>query len=254
MRDVLRSDARPYRAEVWRVVEAQNRSSTTRITDNLDDQRLLEEMIDEVKPAVPPECAHLHFLLQTPFRYAPYPNASRFRRANSYPGVFYGAEAVITAVTELAFYRMLFFREAPGMALPALPVEHRAYAVPCETETAFDLTVAPFDRDRGRWTHVTDYSACHAIADRAREVGVALIRYESVRDPGGRCVAILDPSAFAHPEPVRLETWHFYVRPTRIQAWREFPPLQREFELADFAEDPWAAASSGCRPVTGGRE
>lgn len=238
MHDAQSSDARPYRSEVWRVVEAQHKSSTTRITDDLDDQALLEEMIDEVKPDVPPECQRLHFLLQTPFRYTPYPNSSRFRRAESYPGVFYAAETAMTAIAELAFYRMLFFEEAPGMVLPALPVEHRVYAAQCATEKAFDLAEPPFDQDRALWTHPTEYGPCHSIADRARALGVQVIRYESVRDENGRCVAILDPAAFAHAEPTRLETWHLYVRPTKVQVWREFPAVSREFDLSRYADDP----------------
>ena len=50
----------------------------------------------------------LHPLLAAPFRYAPYPKGSRFRRANQREGAFYAAESVITAVAEMAFYRFLF--------------------------------------------------------------------------------------------------------------------------------------------------
>ena len=230
-------EPRPYREEVWRVVESQNKSSTVRLTEDLDDQALLEELIDEVKPGFPADCRDLNFLLATPFRYAPYPNASRFRRANSYPGVFYAAEHPMTAMTELAFYRMLFFHEAPGMVLPSRPVEHRVFSVLCETARSLDLTQPPLS-EAGDWTHPTDYAACHDLADRARDEGIAVIRYQSVRDPLGRCVALLAPSAFAETEPRRLETWHVFTRPAKVQVWREFPPLQREFDLAEFDADP----------------
>jgi hypothetical protein len=212
-----------------------------RLTEDLDDQALLEEMIDEVKPQVPPDCRHLHFLLATPFRYTPYPNASRFRRANTYPGVFYAAEQQMTAMTELAFYRMLFFREAHGMVLPSRPVEHRAFSVMCVTERSVDLTEPPLS-EAGDWTHPTDYTACHDLVDQSRNEGIEVIRYQSVRDPDGRCLAVLSPSAFAELEPQRLETWHVFVRPTKVQVWREFPPLQREFDLAEFDADPRARA------------
>lgn len=232
------SDARPYAADVWRVVEAQNVASTMRLTDSLEDQQLLEMLIDEVKPPVPPDCAGLHYLLQAPFRHAPYPNASRFRRAGSFPGVFYAAESSTTAITELAFYRLLFFLDAPGMRLPQQPAVHHAFAVACKTDRAFDLTQEPFIVDASVWTHPTDYAPCHRLADQARAEGVEVIRYQSVRDPAGRCLALLTPAAFAQPQPIRMETWRLFVRPAKVQAWREFPPARLEFDIAAFAGDP----------------
>jgi hypothetical protein len=52
-----------------------------KLTDNVAEQVLLESLIESTKPTIPPECSHLDFLLFTPFRYAPYPQGSRFRRA-----------------------------------------------------------------------------------------------------------------------------------------------------------------------------
>ena len=57
----------------WRVVEAQHVVSTLKLVDTLAEQALLEDLLEETKPPVPPECRHLHYLLATPFRYgAPY--------------------------------------------------------------------------------------------------------------------------------------------------------------------------------------
>jgi len=224
-----------YDRDVWRVVECQNRASTSRVTDTLEDQAILEDLIEEAKPPIPASCRGLHYLLATPFRYAPYPHASRFRRVDSYPGVYYAAESSMTAIAEIAFYRMLFFLEAAGVKPPPRPVEHRAFSVRCASDKAIDTTLMP---SAGDWTNPTEYADCHVLADECRTARVELIRYQSVRDRDGRCVAILDPVAFADTVPRGLETWKIFVREDRVQVWCEFPPHRREFTKADFAGDP----------------
>lgn len=236
--DALSSEARPYRGDVWRVVEAQSRASTMRLTDSLEEQAILEELIEAVKPPVPPECRHLHFLLSTPFRYAPYPQGSRFRRAGQHEGAFYCSEAVETAIAELAFCRLLFFAEAPGAALPDRPTEHTAFSVPCATERMIDLTLAPLDRDAAVWTHPSDYAPCQALADAARSAQLAAIRYRSVRDPSARCnLVLIDPDAFAAHESQQMQTWRIFVRPNGVQAAREFPRAAMEFDQTAFGND-----------------
>jgi hypothetical protein len=121
---------------------------------------------------VPAECRHLDYLLFTPFRYAARGD-SRFRRAGRTPGVFYAAERIETSVAEVAFWRLLFFIESPGLPWPANPLEFTGFVVRYKTEFCLDLTKAPYDADPGRWTHPTDYSHCHAVADEAR--GLAFI-------------------------------------------------------------------------------
>src|SRR4051812_40425962 len=96
--DELSSSARRASGRSWRVVEAQHKISTVKLTDNAAEQATLESLIEETKPNIPPECRHLHFLLSTPFRYgAPYPRGSRFRKAGHTPAVFYASEYVDTA-------------------------------------------------------------------------------------------------------------------------------------------------------------
>lgn len=226
----LSSEARPYAAEVWRLVEAQSRASTMRLTDNWEEQHLLEDLIEEVKPPIPTECRHLHWLLATPFRYAPYPNGSRFRRADQPEGAFYAGETVETAIAELAFTRRKFFDESPATKLPDRPTEHTAFSGGVRTERALDLTQPPLDRDPSLWSHPSDYGACQALADSARAATIAVIRYRSVRDPSGGCnVAVLSPSAFAEREPRQMQTWRLFIRESGVQAVREFPRVELEF-------------------------
>ena len=106
----LSSEARPLSGRCWRVVEAQHVVSTLKLVDTLDEQELLERLLDRSKPAVPPDCRQLHYLLSTPFRYgAPYPGGSRFRAAGMTAGVFYASVQVATAIAEMAFARLRFF-------------------------------------------------------------------------------------------------------------------------------------------------
>jgi hypothetical protein len=235
MHIALGSEARAWEAPVWRVVESSSQVSTLKLVDTLDEQSLLEDLLERSKPAIPPECAGLHFLLSTPFRYAPYPHGSRFRRANQPEGVFYGAEHVETAIAELAFYRFIFFSHAPGASLPVNPVEHTAFRVPCRTSRLLDLTAPPLVSDRALWTHPTDYKACQDLADAARRANIEALRYESVRDPEARAnIALLSPMTFAKQEPDRTQTWRIFVRTETVQAIREFPSCSLEFRIEAF--------------------
>lgn len=212
------------------------------MSDSLEEQAIIEYLIDEVKPPMPADCADLHFLRATPFRYRPTRPGSRFRRQDQFQGVFYAAESIETSVAEMAFYRLLFFSESPGTVLPSNPVDFTAFQVLCETDQMTDLTLPPFASDRGVWMHASDYGDCQSFADIARQAGTQVIRYESVRDPAGRAnVALLTPLAFPESDraksPTVMQTWRLYVRRSGVQAIREFPLLALEYPVALFSAD-----------------
>ena len=219
--------------------------STLKLVDSLAEQTLLEDLLEQSKPPVPPECRHLHYLLSTPFRYgSPYPRGSRFRRAGLTPGVYYGSEAVETAVAEISFYRLLFFAESPATPWPDNALEFTAFSVPFATERAIDLTLAPFSADRAAWTSPTEYEPCQALAESARSADIQLIRYESARDPkAGANAALLTCEAFAARAPVARQTWRLRLGPHGVQALCEFPDLRLEFPPSTFAIDPRLAAA-----------
>ena len=232
----------PRAGTVWRLVEAQNRISTMKLVDDLDEQHTLEELLDATKPPVPAECQHLHWLLFTPFRYEARSD-SRFRRSGRTPGKFYTAEAVETAVAEIAFWRLLFFVESPGTPWPVNPLEMTGFAVRFETPLCLDLTAAPYDARAPEWLHPADYSACHSMADQARVQGCGAIRSHSARDPaGGANVTLLTCEAFAEPSPVSYQTWRIRLSDAGILALCETPALRLHFPLAAFDADPRVAA------------
>ena len=236
----LSSEFRPFAGRCWRIVEAQHRVSTLKLTDTLAEQALLEDLIEATKPLVPPECRHLDFLIATPFRYgAEYPKGSRFRRAGRTPGVFYASEAVATAVAETAFYRLLFFVESPGTPLPGGASEYTAFAVEIATGRLLDLTEPPFARDAAAWSAPDAYEPCQAFAETARAADGEVIRYRSVRDPdAGGNFAVLVCRAFAAPSPVERQTWRLRLTVNGVQALCEFPRVALEFPRAAFAADP----------------
>ncbi len=230
------SEARGQRVTLWRAVEAQHIASTMPLVDTLDEQHVLERLLDDSKPAVPVAARHLHWLLFTPFRYAPPPGGSRFRGAGD-PGVFYGAEAIRTACAELGYWRWRHLLDTP--ALDAMPERPQTVFSVKVGGRAVDLREKPFVADRAAWTHPADYQQTQRFARTVREAGVDAIRYESVRDPlQGGCGAVLGPSAFARPRPIAQQTWLLSVSTARA-VWRRTGNLSgEEFE---FRAERWHA-------------
>lgn len=245
----LRSETRVFRGRGWRLVEAQHRVSTLKLVDSLAEQALLEDILEDTKPQLPAPCRGLDYLLATPFRYRPYPNGSRFRRGGMTPGVWYGAERVQTAVAEMVFYRFLFYAESPDTPFPDDAADYTAFAARLDTKALIDLTAEPLARDAAAWTHPTDYAACQALADAAREAGAQIIRYTSVRDPkAGANLAVLDCTAFAAPQPIERQSWRIRISATGAMALREHPRLGLDFPREAFATDPRLASMIWHRP------
>jgi hypothetical protein len=211
----------------------------------------LEDLVDATTPAVPAECQDLDDLLSRPFRYAPYPKGSRFRRAGLTPGVYYATDQPRTAAAEMAFYRLLFFAESPDTPWPANPLQCTGFSATILSPYSLDLTKPPLDDDRSVWRHPVEYAACQELADAARKAGAEILRYESARDPevGGLCVAVLTCTAFVatfppstHVFPQEYQTWQIGVGSSGAYAIREFPGARIEFDRDAFASDPRIAA------------
>jgi RES domain len=215
----LASEARRYQGELWRVVEAQHTASTMRLVDSLQEQSVLESVLEESKPALPAQVRTLHYLLATPFRYRPH-HGSRFR-APFAAGVWYGAEALRTALAEKSYWRLRFLLDAPDT--PELkPVPHTAFCAAVLTRVALDLTVPPLSSERAAWRQPRSYQRTQELAVAANEAHIQIIRYESVRDPqGGPCAAVLDPAVFGRGKPHALQTWFIAAARARVRCARD---------------------------------
>lgn len=191
-------------ASLWRGVEAQHIVATMRLADNLDEQRILEELLETSKPPLPPEAKGRHYLIFTPFRYRS-PIASRFRRPQD-PGVWYGAEDLKTACAEVAYWKWRFLMDSEALAGQALQTEHTFFEAGVRGR-CIDLTASPWKASAKAWRQKSAFSACQALAAEARERSLAWIRYSAVRATDGVCGAVLTPAALSVREPLEQQTW-----------------------------------------------
>lgn len=201
--------------ELWRGVEAQHRVATMRLADSLEEQQLLEQLLEDSKPKLPPEAAGRHYLLFTPFRYASeWP--SRFRRADE-PGAWYGADAPATVAAELAHWRWKFFVDSQGLRDTQLVTEHTLFQARF-AGLELDLTQPPWTAARASWRHPDDYAQCQQLAASARalEAPAQAIRYESARIAGGMCEAVLELASLRLPSPHLQQTWTCKTTATRV--------------------------------------
>lgn len=232
------SEAHAFSGKVWRMVEAQHVVSTSRILDTRAEQELLEEILEESKPPVPPEAAGLDYLLFSPFRYGPLsPQGSRFRGVAD-PGVFYGAETARTAAAEVGYWRWRFLQDSRGLDR-LQPSSFTAFRVPLAA-SAVDLRKPPFDRDAPLWRHPSDYSATQAFGRTARAARMGVILYRSVRDPEPHfCAAVLTPQAFAAKKPDGpTQTWLLTVS-SKEAIW-----MRQGGEGFSIPTSSWASAST----------
>ena len=236
----LASELRRYRRTVWRVVEAQHRISTNRLAATLADQKRLEELADAAKPDLPKAARGLHYLLASPFRYG-HGVASRFRRANERPGIFYASEAEQTAITETAYWRLRFISRSPGFVPGNRTSEHLSFSVPVSITRLLDTTRPPLSCDSKRWVDPVDYSACQALAEAARAAGGQAIRSPSARDPQGINLALFDPACFAKAEPDHGRGWHLRLEGRRLTALAAFP----SGEVLEFTAEQFGLPSLG---------
>ncbi|MDB5945758.1 MAG: hypothetical protein JWQ33_784, partial [Ramlibacter sp.] len=170
-------------------------------------QELLEQLIERSKPALPPACQGLHYLIATPFRYAS-PIPSRYRQANE-PGVWYGAEEPETVAAELAYWRWKFLVESDGLRDEQLLTEHTFFQAQFRG-LELDLTAQPWSRLRKVLRDGDDYAACHALARQVRGrpgPAIAAFHYESARREGGHCEAVLVPKTLSLPSLHLQQTW-----------------------------------------------
>jgi hypothetical protein len=208
------SEIRALRLSPWRVVEAQHQVSTRKLVDSADEQILLEELIERVKPA-DRTGGRWHYLLATPFRYPPLRHGSRFGGRHE-PGIWYGSESPRTAFAEIAYYRFVFL-DGTGADLGTLTTQLTAFTVRARSARGIDLVASPFDAHRRSIASPSRYDATQSLGAAMRAAGVELFRYPSARESGGVNVGIFAPVVFGGAKPRGFETWHCTATRGRVE-------------------------------------
>lgn len=194
----------------FRMVETQHIAATMRLVDSADEQDLLEQMLDDSKPPLPPEAKGLHYLLAAPFRYRPQ-TGSRFRSVNR-SGIWYGADDPYSACAEIAYWRQRFLLDSVGLIKQQLSTEHSMYEAVVEG-CAIDLLSPPWSQAQAHWMHHSDYTETQKLGEMVRKTAnVAWIRYASVRASGHTCAAVFDPRSLTMgTADGRYEQWHCHT-------------------------------------------
>ena len=209
------SEIRPLHNSPWRVVEAQHQVSTRKLVDSAEEQALLEDLIDRVKP---PDATggRLHYLLFTPFRYPPLAHGSRFGGRHE-RGIWYGSVERRSAFAEVAYYRLLFL-EGTQASLGTVTTALTAFTARVRTLRGVDLVAPPFDAYRRAIASPTSYASSQALGGAMRNAGVEAFRYPSARDTeGGINVGVFVASVFGNTKPKSLETWHCSTTRERVE-------------------------------------
>ena len=187
--------------------------------DSDEEQALLEELIEDVKP--PAEAAAgLHYLLFTPFRYPPLRHGSRFgTRAEN--GIWYGSRARATAFVEKAYYLLLFL-EGTAAELTPLETDVSIFQAAYETRSGVDLTRGAFARYTELISSPSDYAASQMLGREMRADGVEAFLYTSARDPEhGANVGLFVREALSSRKPSVPESWRCVVTRDGVEVTKE---------------------------------
>lgn len=196
-----------YNRDVWRMVECQETAATLSLVNTMDEQLLLEELIDRVKPAYRTGTEKMHYLLKTAFRYPPLKHGSRFG-TRKMPSFFYASEEQQTVLAEVAYYRFIFLDDMDEPYPGVIDSKHTMFAVRLTTNSCLDLSESVYQPIRENLTDPGHYTICQAIGEWAIDEKKAdLIRYESARNLSFFNVAVAEPAAIRSPRPKELQNW-----------------------------------------------
>lgn len=199
----------------FRVVESQTRISTRKLVDSDEEQALLEELIDGVKPPVPPGMRKLHYLLSTPFRHPPLRHGSRFGPRDE-RSLFYASKTLAAAFAEVAYYRFVFLSGTEAKLTP-LMTSLSSFRVHVKTRRGLDLTQPPFVEAERALTSPSDVHAAQALGRAMRRASVEAFVYRSARDPErGANVALFVP-CFSPSTPFDLRAWASTTDERRVE-------------------------------------
>ncbi|MEY4590386.1 MAG: hypothetical protein RL497_2462 [Pseudomonadota bacterium] len=235
----------PVAGILFRLVESQEQVASLSFVDTLEEQALLEDLLEKVKPNYPTGVQDFHYLLKTPFRYPPLKWGSRFGAVHE-PSIFYGGTRVDVVLAESAYYRWVFWHsmDAPPIK-DNIRSEHTLFSVGYKSAQGIKLQAPPFNQYQQQLTHPKNYTTTQTLGASMRAAGVDVFEYTSARDlKSGTCVGLFNSHSFSQKKPKTTRQWLCELNGQQAL----FKPLDQgevmRFSLSDFLYEgqlPWPA-------------
>ena len=202
--------------DVLRVVETQEYAATTGLVDDLEEQDMLEQLLDEVKPPYREGTQALHYLISTPFRYPPLQYGSRFGDI-TIPSYFYASEDVDTALAECAFYRFVFLNDITEPYGKSITSEHMSFSVHISSSFMSDLTLVSSKEITALLTSPSHYLFTQQLGKTlTQEHGTTVLRFYSARANNGINIAITEPHVITSAKPENNVNWICHTTAEKI--------------------------------------
>ena len=213
---IKKEHIRPLECKVFRVAESQQKVATNTLVDTLEEQKLLEDMLDRVKPHIPKNCEHYDYLIYTPFRYPPLKHGSRFGE-KIHPSLFYGSLNLDAAFAELAYYRFVYY---DGMMVAPKKkqkvTQHTSFRVDTQTKRGLALTEHPFGQYKSTISDPISYAISQKLGEEMRELDVEVFSYYSARAKNEVNVGIFTCGAITSQKLSVLNHWSCITRKDRV--------------------------------------
>lgn len=205
------SNSEPFNESMWRLINKEGKSSTSKVVDTADEVDALEALVYHSRDIDRVDTGKLHRLIATPFQIRDSKNISRFRGPYD-PGVLYAADSFECAAAEKSFRQVQVLKNSPEMTRIG-PTRHTAIHIAIKTKV-IDVRLGPYSKDAKIFADPKKYEKTQEFGRIAREAGLGGIVYKSVRSSfPARCIAVLTPKAIAKPDPISSdENWELTVR------------------------------------------
>ena len=197
----------PIEISAWRLVESQQKTSTRRLVDTVEEHDILETLLESTKPALDEHyLKNYHYLLYTPFRYPPLKYGSRFGSTTE-RAIWYGSATLKTAMAEVAFYRKKFIQDSKAQ-LHYIHLAMTAFSVDITSSYGIDLTTTPFLDYRNKISSTNTYQFSQPLGAEMRVAKTHAFTYFSARSSEDAInVGVFDIDAFATHAPSHYESW-----------------------------------------------
>lgn len=192
----------------WRIVELQEKTATRKLVDSIEEQKVLEELIEESKPEISKSHSNFHQLLYTPFRYPPLKDGSRFGKKTE-QSLWYGSLNPETAMAEKAYYQLAFINASAG-DFGTIISQMTIFSAKIKIQNGIELHKEPFLSYKDNISSPTSYEVSQFLGTQMRESnidGFTFLSARSVKPSINVGLYKIDTFENKQPDAESFQTW-----------------------------------------------